>query len=253
MFYIKMTAYHGGKQKLGKILAKNIVEYSSLIENFEIKGYCEPFCGMLGVYQYIPELFLSENLKIKYLAGDTNKSVINMWKEAQKGWIPPTKTTEKEYNKLKDSKEHSPLKAYIGHQYSYGGQFFNGYAPKYGKSKDSSKASERIVKISEKLNHVKFKHGTYEQFSNLKGYIIYCDPPYENSWCNYNGKKSKDGFNITDFWKWCDKMSIDNIVFISSYTAPKNTKCIFRVNRKLTGDDSLYIEKNRVEKLYVLY
>jgi hypothetical protein len=26
-------------------------------EGFQIKGYCEPFSGMLGVYQHIPELF----------------------------------------------------------------------------------------------------------------------------------------------------------------------------------------------------
>jgi hypothetical protein len=248
-----MTAYHGGKQKLGKILSKNIIDTSMNIENFEIKGYCEPFCGMLGVYQYIPDLFLEEKIKMKYLAGDTNKSVINMWKKTQKGWIPPNKTTEKEYNKLKESKEYSALKAYIGHQYSYGGQFFNGYAPKYGKNKDSTSASNRIVKIAEKLKDVKFKHGSYEQFSNLKGYIIYCDPPYENSWCNYNGIKSKNSFNNDKFWKWCNKMSKDNIIFVSSYTAPKNTECIFSISRKLTGDDSFFEKKNRVEKLYLLY
>ena len=33
---------------------------------------CEPFCGMLGVYQHIPSLFDEEGLaNLKYLAGDT--------------------------------------------------------------------------------------------------------------------------------------------------------------------------------------
>lgn len=55
-----MTAYHGGKQRLGKKLAEIIVDTSLDIvedENWEIKGYCEPFCGMLGVYRHIPDFF----------------------------------------------------------------------------------------------------------------------------------------------------------------------------------------------------
>ncbi len=40
-----MTAYHGGKQRIGKELAEIIVEESISIsdeEDFEIKVYCEP-------------------------------------------------------------------------------------------------------------------------------------------------------------------------------------------------------------------
>ena len=58
-----MTTYHGGKQRIGKTLAQIFVEESIGIEgeyDFKIKGYCEPFCGMLGVYQYIPKLFEEE-------------------------------------------------------------------------------------------------------------------------------------------------------------------------------------------------
>jgi site-specific DNA-adenine methylase len=99
-----MTSYHGGKQKIGKELAKIIYETSLEIsedENFKIKGYCEPFCGMLGVYKHIPELFKDNKPKLKYKAGDMNKSVIMMWKAAQKGWKPPTSCSEEHYNELK--------------------------------------------------------------------------------------------------------------------------------------------------------
>ncbi len=76
-----MTAYHGGKQRLGKKLAEIIVDTSLDIvedENWEIKGYCEPFCGMLGVYRHIPDFFEEECYDLKYLAGDANGSVIKM-------------------------------------------------------------------------------------------------------------------------------------------------------------------------------
>ena len=79
-----MTSYHGGKQRIGKQIADIIVNESLDIaddENITIKGYCEPFCGMLGVYQHI-----IYDEYIKKLAGDTNKSVIMMWKKSTK-WV----------------------------------------------------------------------------------------------------------------------------------------------------------------------
>jgi hypothetical protein len=51
-----MTTYHGGKQRIGKKIAQIIVEESvdmSEEEGWNIKGYCEPFCGMLwGISTY---------------------------------------------------------------------------------------------------------------------------------------------------------------------------------------------------------
>ena len=250
-----MTAYHGGKQRIGKKLASIIVKESINIaedENFQITGYCEPFCGMLGVYKHVPELFISEDLCLSYKAGDTNGSVIKMWKESQKGWKPPITTTEEEYDKLK-TKNNSALKGYIGHQYSYGGQFFNGYAPKYGKSSNSSRASKNVQDIATELKDVNFKQTSYKHFSNLKGYVIYCDPPYEGGWSNYNDVKSKTAFDIDEFWEWCDEMAYDNIVFVSSYKAPRGTECVFSSTHKLTGDDRNMKNKQRTEKLFLLY
>lgn len=137
-----MTSYHGGKQFIGKKLAQIIYDVSMDIEDeedFEIKGYCEPFCGMLGVYQHIPDLFKDHKPKLKYKAGDTNKSVILMWKEAQKGWKPPTKCSEEHYNELKYNGEDSAEKGFVGHQCAFGGYYFSGYALKYGKSINSVK------------------------------------------------------------------------------------------------------------------
>jgi site-specific DNA-adenine methylase len=77
-----MTSYHGGKQKFGKEIAYEIFLNSlDILEkqnNIEIKGYCEPFCGMMGVYQHIHDIF---DNKIKYKAGDLNESVILLWKK----------------------------------------------------------------------------------------------------------------------------------------------------------------------------
>jgi DNA adenine methylase len=253
-----MTSYHGGKQRIGKRIANVIYDEFLDIENeydFTIKGYCEPFCGMLGVYQHIPELFKGHNPKLQYIAGDTNKSVILMWKKAQKGWKPPTKISERKYNTLKYDKPSS-LKGYVGHQYSFGGQFFKGYAPKYGKTLDSSKASLRIVDIAKKIKNISIQHDSYKQFSKLKNYIIYCDPPYEGTetrYYNKDGSSIKNTFNSNMFWDWSRKMSKHNIVFISEYNAPKDFESIFSSSHKLTGISPGKKNKKRTENLFIIY
>jgi DNA adenine methylase len=250
-----MTSYHGGKQRIGKKLSEIIYNESIDIENnyeFKIKGYCEPFSGMFGVYQHIPKLFEQTHQKINYKAGDINKSVIMMWKAAQKGWKPPYTATEKQYNNLKIAKD-SALKGYIGHQYSFGGQFFNGYAPKFGKNSNSLKASTNVINIAKVLKKVEITQGSYTQFSKLKGYVIYCDPPYDNTIQRYYNSNDKVGFDHVFFWEWCRMMSYNNIVFISNYNAPKDFELIFSSAHKLTGICPNKNNKKRVEKLYLLF
>lgn len=251
-----MTAYHGGKQRIGLEIAENIHLLSTILEdhsNFKIKGYCEPFCGMLGVYKHIPELFDDHKPKLKYKAGDVNESVIKMWQAAQKGWKPPNTSSESEYNRLKNSKD-SAIRGYIGHQYSFGGQFFNGYAPKYKKTTNSSKASQSVIDISKSLKDVQFSFGSYTQYSKLKGYIIYCDPPYDNTVSRYYKNASGDKliFDSEEFWDWCRSMSRNNIIFISNYNAPRDFKMIMESSHKLTGISAGENDKKRIEKLFVL-
>jgi DNA adenine methylase len=226
-----MTSYHGGKKRIGKKLAKIIYDKSNEFD-FVIKGYCEPFCGMLGVYQHIPEL-LSEGhsaRKIKYLAGDINKSVIMMWQKAQNGWKPPiTKISKKKFNDLKYNGKFSAEKGFIGHMYTYRAVFFDGYfAHNMSKIKHNA---ENVEKIAEKTIDVKFSSGNYERYSKLKNYIIYCDPPYQDTEQRfYVGNEYKDRlqFDSKKFWNWCRMMSKNNIVFISEYKAPKDFKLVWK-------------------------
>lgn len=256
-----MTAYHGGKQRIGKELSEIIYDESLDIEDeydFTIKGYCEPFSGMLGVYRHIPELFKETHPKMKYVAGEINESVVKMWDAAKKGWKPPTKTTKKEFERLKKSPPSS-LKGYVGHQYSYGGQYFQGYAPSYGNSKYSTKASKRVIDIAKQIKNVQLKQGDYTQFSKLKGYIIYCDPPYEKTRSQYyknrgtdeNKKNIVKKFNTEKFYEWCRFMSEKNIIFVSGYMIPKDFECIFQSTHKLSGHKIK--NRNRTEKLYIMY
>ena len=221
-----MTAYHGGKQRTGKQLAEIIVDTSTdLAEEtgFDIKGYCEPFCGMLGVFRHIPELFRDTGFdRLGYLAGDTNGSVIAMWEAAQKGWKPPITCSEAKYDKLKNDKD-SAMRGFIGHQCSFGGQFFNGYSKKYDATKNPEKASERVVKIGDDLSGVNFNKTHYDGFSSLRNFIIYCDPPYNSTISRY----SSGEFDSSRFFEWCRRMSKRNLVFVSEYQAPEDFHLIY--------------------------
>jgi site-specific DNA-adenine methylase len=65
----------------------------------------------------------------------------------------------------------------------------------------------------------------------VKNYVIYCDPPYENArqeYYNENGEKLI--FNSDKFWEWCRKMSENNIVFVSGYSAPRDFTKIWSKN-----------------------
>jgi site-specific DNA-adenine methylase len=254
-----MTSYHGGKQKIGKDIANAMCNYMIKIKKTDkdkIKGYCEPFCGMLGVYRHFYNCSYLKNYRnLKYLGGDYNKSLILMWKKSQKGWKPPTECSEDRYNRLKKTKKPSAEKGFIGHQYSYGGQYFKGYRGKYGNNGVYKKASKNVTDIAKLLKNVKFKNGSYTQFSKLKNFVIYCDPPYKDDKSSYyfDEENNRLSFDHIVFWKWCLKMSKNNIIFVSEYKCPikdRRIKKIFQKKVNLTGASPT--NRKRVEKLYVI-
>lgn len=253
-----MTSYHGGKQKIGKEIADVIVDLIDLISTKnmrQVKGYCEPFCGMLGVYRHVYESLKQKNIRnvddINFLAGDSNKSLIMMWKDTQKGWNPPTKCSEQKYNRLKNSKKSSSEKGFIGHQYSYGGQYFKGYRGKYKNKDHYEKASKNVSDIGKSLKDVKFKHGDYTQFNKLKGYIIYCDPPYKGESYYFDEEGNRLSFSHQDFWDWCEKMSKNNIVLISEYNVFDPTKVLTLFQKRVNLTGSSPQNRKRYEKLYL--
>ena len=238
-----MTCYSGGKQRIGKHIAECMTNF--MIDK-EYVGYCEPFCGMMSVYNHMVN---KDNTECDYIAGDLSENIVLFWEAVKNGWVPPSIVTEEEYN-FQKSAENSALKCYVGHQYSFGGSFFNGYAPKYGKTPDSTFACNRIQKIGEKIKKVKFTSDSYESFSDLEGYIIYCDPPYKNTQCWYSEK-----FDNDKFWQWCRKISELNYVFISEYNAPDDFTPIWQKTSKLTGlaggKNCIKTTRVRTEKLFV--
>jgi site-specific DNA-adenine methylase len=247
-----MTAYHGGKQRIGAEIAQAIYDVSTCVSEksgFEIKGYCEPFCGMLGVYRHIPDLF-EDTHKLKYKAGDINESVIEMWKASQQGLSPPNSVSKERYEKLKKSKIPSAEKGFVGHHCSFGGIYFKRFREERCKGSIYKNGITNLQNITEKIKDVKFRSGSYTKFSNLKGYIIYCDPPYAkyNNYYNIDNKIIR--FDNDKFWDWVREMSKNNIIFVSEYSAPKGIKSVLNIETSTSYGQGGKVKN--IEKLYLL-
>jgi site-specific DNA-adenine methylase len=211
-----MPRYHGGKIRIGQQIADLISEIALTIEDetgARYTGYCEPFVGMAGVLKRIPETDWALRGRARKLrAGDLNESLIKMWKAAQRGWIPPTTCSERRFNELKRNGRSSAEKGFIGHQCGFVGVYFGAFDGNNAVKGGSRRVAETAT---DELAHVHFSHGPYTQFSRLRGWIIYCDPPYFKSsfYGDESGKIRK--FDYDHFYAWAMRMSEDNLVFVS--------------------------------------
>jgi site-specific DNA-adenine methylase len=232
-----MTTYHGGKKKISKYISNEIIKVCELYINngFMIKGYFEPFCGMCSIYDKMIDYFnlasIGESGKIKFIANDINKSVILMWKNVQNGWKPPLKCSKDEYYKLKYDNKASAEKGFIGHVFSFRGTYFDTYF-KHRESKIRTNY-DNVISLGNKFNKVHYYNKSYDdkQFSKLKNFVIYCDPPYFGGQQRYykgheTSFSEKLDFDTDNFWKWCKKMAKNNIVIVSEYSAPNDDKIV---------------------------
>lgn len=246
-----MTSYHGGKQRIGETIAHHIASYVANDDHWDT--YVEPFAGMCGVYRHIPALLG----KRTYVAGDINESVVKMWTQVQRGWIPPLSCTESTYNRLKRQTTPSAEKGYIGHQFSFGGQYFKGYRGLYENKETSrcSKSQTNVLDIGEILANAKVKwyHGSYDVCSDMKNAIMYLDPPYEQGSEYFDEEHTKRSFDTRAFWDWCLRMSKHNVVFVSEYSIPrgykKHTRLIYETD---VHAGHSHTDRVRTEKLYVV-
>jgi DNA adenine methylase len=232
----------GSKNRIAKDIA-NII--NPIISTNGVENYLEPFVGGANMIEHIV-------CKKRY-GLDDNEYLIAMWNALKKGWIPPKNLEKSEYESIRDNKENYPkeIVAIAGFCATYNAKWFGGYAgivtTKVKTQRNYYDESVRnILKQVKKIKDVSFGHRKYQDINidNLYGYVIYCDPPYENS--------TQYGYNFdhVDFWNWVRKVSKNNLVLISEYNAPEDFECIWSKSLVTTLDKNS--RKNDVEKLFVI-
>ena len=156
-----------------------------------------------------------------------------MWTNVQHGWEPSSLGIDSEDYKILKDGPHSAQKGFACHQFAFGGRWMSTHktiseSPAEMKGRYSA-AKSRVCDIGQILgNRVKFSCGSYDQYSNLSGAIIYCDPPYRNSTCKYLSR-----FENNMFETWCKKMSMLNMVYVSGYEYDSSFTIIWSKQQKI--------------------
>ena len=238
--------YVGSKNRLAKELAPIIQSY---ISN-ETIGYIEPFVGGANMI---------DKIKCDNKFGcDIHEELIELLKYVQNlDNILPKTITEEEY-KLVSSNKEKYEKWYVGlvgFCATFGAKYFGGYARGFKSDGITprdipSESIRNIEKQRKNLQGIKFKCCSYEEINpNLKNYVIYCDIPYKGT------LKYTTGFNYENFYKWCKKMSKNNVVLISEYWMPDDFECIWekKTTVRIDSNKKSKDEKmKRVEKLFIV-
>jgi DNA adenine methylase len=228
-------AYLGGKSKS----AEHILE---VLNNpvFDSYDYIEPFCGYCHILRRVIN-------KKSYRISDNNKLLVVLLKHIQntKGEHPVI--SESEYKELRANPEKDLLKAsYAAFCYSYNGKYFGGYVNKYGKREYPKERKRYYDQLhdTKSFNKAIIKYTDYSHYKDVKGKLIYCDPPYEGT-TEYHAS-----FDSSKFWNIIRSLSKDNYVFVSEYKAPNDFTCISQ-KMKRNSIDGRGATRKRVEKLFV--
>ncbi len=228
--------YLGGKSRIAKQLASYLNQY--IIDN-SITNYIEPFCGAAWVTQEI-----ACNTRV---AMDIHPDLIMMWKELQRGWVPPEVVSEQEYAELK-KQESSALRGFVGFGSSFSGKWFGGYARSKTSDRNYTKeAKNTLLKKISKLQDVHFANRSYDTIpiESISNRLIYCDCPYIGTTGYSCGK-----FDHNAFYAWCRAAAKNNHVFISEYTMPDDFETVLTIQTKTDMSNAAGQKEVRIEKLF---
>lgn len=230
--------YVGSKNKLSKDLAPIIQSYITE----DTKGYLEPFVGGANMID-----------KIKHhnkIGCDIHKELIALLQYAQENELPDT-ITEEEYTAVKNNKTNYEdwYVGLVGFCGSFGAKYFGGFARGNDNRNRQNEAIRNIRRQIENLKGIKFNCLNFLDLpkDKIKGYVIYCDPPYRDTI-----KYGADEFPYEEFYEWCKEMSIHNTILISEYNMPDDFECIWekKLKNSLGSGVNKGNDKNRIERLY---
>lgn len=233
--------YMGSKRRLSKELVPIIQSY--ITEN--TVGYIEPFVGGANII---------DKIKCDNRYGfDSHKQLIELFIKLQNDIDGiPNEIPYEEYMEVKNNKENYEdwYLGLVGFLGSFGAKYFGGYA-RHNKDDFTEQIQRGSIKNLKKqyddLKDVKFECKDFREIKDIKGYVIYCDPPYKGA-----TKYSTKEFPYDEFYNWCREMSKDNVVLISEYNMPEDFKCIWQKDNKINFDSNRTNANSKIEKLFII-
>lgn len=186
--------YFGGKFRISKPLSEFL---NSQLTDDQI--FVDLFCGSLNVATNIE----SDNL----ILNDRHYYLIQMWKRALEGWIPPTSVSEEEYQEIKKNpQDYDPaLVGFVGFACSFSGKWWGGYCRDNTGRNYAKNGSNSILKKIGKLKdkNIQLFNKNYSEVNIPENSIVYSDIPYKNS--TQYSKKEVGSFCHDSFYNWVRK------------------------------------------------
>jgi DNA adenine methylase len=244
--------YMGSKSRIAKYIVPIIQKY---IDDTGCKYYLEPFVGGANVIDKIKCSTKIGSDKNKYLIALLQRAQANepLYTSVSKELYDAARTA---FNNGDDTRFFDWEMGNIGFLASYNGRWFDGgYAKSgYEKTKNGERyrdyyreAKDNLLEQAPNLKGIKFSCKDYRYYNgvNLKGFVIYVDPPYQNTKQYANATS----FNYEEFWQTMRDWSKNNIVLISEQNAPDDFECIWEqeVSRSIKAND----KSKSTEKLFV--
>lgn len=191
---------------------------------------------------------------------DLHENLIELLKYSQESELPKT-ISEDEYNLVKANMGGYPnwYVGLVGFCGSFGAKYFGGFARRYNKDGTLFDVPRQAINSlrrqskNDNFKNIKFIHMDFRELpkDKIKGYVIYCDPPYKNT-TQYD-KKIVGEFPYDEFYEWAREMSKSNIVLISEYSMPDDFECIWQKELKTSLGSGVNVnsDRSRVEKLFI--
>jgi DNA adenine methylase len=228
-------AYLGGKSKC----SEHIIEILN-DEKYNDMNYIEPFVGYCHILRRVKN-------KKTYTASDNNKYLIALLKHNQENPNSHYSITKEEHTIYKTNPDLDILKtAYAGFCYSYNGIFLGSYVNIKGKRvyPEERKRYYDSLYNNPVIKKTSFSCCDYTEYNNVKNALIYCDPPYQGT------TEYHSSFDSTLFWEWVRRMSKNNVVYVSEYTAPEDFECVSE-KEKYNSFNGKGCNVKRKEKLWI--
>ena len=143
--------------------------------------------------------------------------------------VEADKLTYEQYKDVMDNRDKYEdwYVGFVGFLCSFGSKFFGGYArgkANNGEPRNYAMESYRnLNKQAPNLKNIIFKCSDFRKIKGVKGFVIYCDPPYKGTKQFANSVK----FDHEEFWDIMRDWSKRNIVLISEQEAPDDFVCIW--------------------------
>lgn len=276
-----MTKYWGGKARLGKDIAKNMLEVIDATtavvslqqrqqrqqQNSFFTTYWEPFIGMGGVMRNMILPLKDRFPNMQFHASDMNEGVINFWQylaaDKRNNFDDVLDFSTDDLLYLKETKhENTPHHTLVGYSCGFHGMYFSGNITAESAKPLLNSALNSIDKVRNVMCESDFLTANFFDIANHhlpRNTIIYCDPPYVDRVKNkskvWNHTK-EDQFSTDDFWDiltYWSHPDLNNLIFVSESFTPYAEHWVPIWSKSWSNSNVKKMSSKKIERMEYLY